>query len=198
MDMTVFDFGKTLASEMKASLPGDYVGCKNLGTYGVLAKMVKRAGKGDYLEIGTWRGASAVVAAKVKEEYGIGGRIVCIDHFRGYKNLPSVKHEAESTMKKYEVDDMIDIYERASRPLPAELKERRFRCAFIDGDHWGDNPYLDFLEIKDLVTDYIMFDDWDEAHPSVMVAVEKAGNTPGWHICHSGENCAIVERTNNA
>jgi len=194
--MIAFDYGTALAEKMKSELPDDYVGSKIMETYGALAQMVFDAGKGDYLEIGAWRGASAVIAAKTKEEYGIGGRIVCVDHFRGYINLDGdmIRAQAEETMQRYGVDDIIDIYQQPSRPFPEVLKARRFMCALIDGDHWNENPWQDFLEIQGLVDKFIMFDDDDVGHPGVQAAVDNAATHPGWRLRYKGETCSIVER----
>ena len=196
MEIKVFYFGKNLATQMKAELPGDYVACFDLGAYGELANMVFMAGSGDYLEIGTWRGTSAIIAAKTKEEYGISGNIVCVDHFKGYTNENSalIRSQAEDTMKKYGVFDKIEIFEQPSRPMPLELKTRTFACALIDGNHWKENPYLDFLEIESLVENYIMFDDYDDEHKDVMDAVERASKSENWSLVSTDNSAAVLER----
>jgi predicted O-methyltransferase YrrM len=192
-------YGMKLAEQMKAELPGDYVACKVLQTYDLLDNMVVNAGHGDYLEIGTWRGASAVVAAKAKKRARLSGNIVCVDPFTGYNNIvnpDNVLAQCRETLSRYNVSSRVEIVIAKSRPFPAELEGRRFTCAFIDGDHWGENPYLDFLAIKDRVDGQIMFDDHDVGHPEILEAVKKA-LTHGWKLAQAGDACAIIERINN-
>jgi hypothetical protein len=190
-----FVFGRSLAARMQSELPEDYVGSKNLDAYGVLAEYVFLAGHGDYLEIGTWRGASAIVAALTKERFGLGGSVVCVDHFCGYsgqaENSDVIRGQAETTMRDYGACG-IEIVQAPSRPFPESLGGRLFSFALIDGDHWGGNPRLDFLEIQGRVQKFIMFDDCDSLHADVISAVIRSAAPPWW--ASFGAACAILEK----
>ena len=50
---------------------------------GSLAQMVKNAGNGNHLEIGTAWGGSAIMAALVKRRFGLDGQIVAFDPISG-------------------------------------------------------------------------------------------------------------------
>lgn len=190
----VMEFARRLADRMKSELPDDHVGCKDFQTYEILAKMVYECGAGDYLEIGTWRGASAIIAARVKQEYGLAGKVYCIDHFKGYERngSPNIgEADAVANFKRYGVTRRIEIVNSPSRPFP--LPDRQFECAFIDGDHWGENPYLDFVEIKDRVKRFILMDDHDNEHEDVMKTVVRILQTyPEWKVKEIGNKCLLL------
>ena len=177
------EFGIELATHMDKNNPNDFVVCKSVKTYGSLAEMVFRAGDGDYLEIGTWKGASAIIAASTKIEYRLSGMIYCVDHFCGYHNEYIGTQEAMDNFKKYNVLDRINIIVAPARPLPF-MKQIRFESAFIDGDHWEDNPYLDFKEIEGQVNKYILIDDYNhDARHTVMENVDRIlKDFPIWGI----------------
>ena len=195
-----FDFGVALARQMKSELPNDYVACYTLEAYGVLADMVYNAGDSDYLEIGTWRGTSAIIAVKVKQEYGKGGGVYCVDDFGGYDKSRKgtgeiVKPQAIANMQAYGTDHRIHIIEQLSRPFPAELEGKRFGCLFIDGDHWNDAPALDFEAYQHCIDEFIMFDDDDDKHPAVQSTVNKtkACNVM-WGLMRREHASAVFER----
>lgn len=205
MELTeAFEFGYDLAKSMKAILPHYHVASGTLETYGVLAQMVHDAGDALYLEIGTWRGASAIVAACTKIEFGLMGTVYCVDDFGGYR-LPEDRAELSVTvfaqcvdnMSKYGVMDKIQFIKQLSRPYPDELWGMQFGSLYIDGDHWGDAPLADFQVYNGHINKYIMFDDDDEKHDVVQHAIDVADTASvfhGWHLTLREHTCALFER----
>jgi predicted O-methyltransferase YrrM len=204
IDSSAFFYGLGIAKDMKAAKPFDTVACTLLETYGVLASMIVAAAGGDHLEIGVWHGASAIVAAKTKQECGLDGNVVGLDDFCGYessRNPNAARMETtKSYFREYGVSDRIELIIGNTFDFPADkFTDRRFVSAFIDGNHTKDQPYKDFLLIEPLVERYIMFDDCDDNHPAVMEAVGKIANDKfcDWRAIYGGYNSAIVERISN-
>ena len=190
-------FGEKLAYELKEAYGDHKFLASDPETYGILADMVIQSGDGDYVEIGTWQGASAIVAALTKKRRNLGGRVYCVDHFKGFNgefHQPGyvTKEDAEKNIVRFGVMDMVEIHEAGSIPFPID---RQFSCAFIDGDHWGDAPYKDFLEIKGRVDKFILMDDYDSDHEDVQNAVQKIiDNHDDWKVNVVGDSCILFER----
>ncbi len=204
IDPEAFTLGMTVASQIKAESPSDTVACKIMQTYGLLAAMIKAAGCGNHLEIGVWYGASAIVAAKTKQEYGLGGRVVGLDDFCGYDKERKFNERHYEKVKKYlvkyGVEKRVEIIPGNTFNFPTEkFADRRFVSAFIDGNHWGEWPYSDFMKIEHIVDRYVMFDDHDEWHPAVQEAVEKiiSSKHADWRSVYSGHRAHILERISN-
>jgi predicted O-methyltransferase YrrM len=188
-------FGLELATRMKEELPKDTVVCRPIETYGMLAEMVHLSGDGNYVEIGTWRGTSAIIAAKTKQEYGLGGGIFCVDHFRGYTGTFIGTDDALANFKRYGVDHMISIKIAESRPFPLNGK---FECAFIDGDHWDLSAYLDFTAIEKQVNRFVLFDDWNdlEGHTVPECVSRVLNDYKNWKVRDQINGaCIMLERT---
>ena len=115
---------------------------------------VARAGPGDYVEIGTAFGASAILAALTKRVFQIPGEIYCIDNFAKEKLSPEI---VVRNARHFGVDNMIHICVANSHPWP--LGDKKFVFGLIDGDHAGSMPARDFINMNKRVTNYIMFDD---------------------------------------
>jgi predicted O-methyltransferase YrrM len=161
--------------------------------------MVSKCGDGNYLELGTWRGASATVAAMTKKLFGRGGRVVCVDHFCGYNHEYIGPDAALNMFAKYGVMDMVNVVISASRPFPKTAAGDTFECAFIDADHWGENPYLDFVEVEPMVSRFILMDDCDPQHEDVQEAVKRISFEfdKTWKRVYARANCALFERITN-
>jgi hypothetical protein len=175
-----------------------------------LAWAIAKAGNGSHLEIGTLFGGSAILAVLVKQEFGFDGDIYCVDPLNGYyigtqweypvdpvTNLPISQAIVEGNFKAFGVEDRIHITTAPSRPWPEELWRLQFSSAFIDGDHWGDMPWHDWNMASPRTNRYIVFDNYDEIHPAVMLAANKSTATSQWKkVWTKGITC-IVERQMN-
>ena len=201
---TAFDLGVSIARHMLDNNPPRTVGNQaNLQMYGELAEMVLAAGDGDYLDVGTYNGTSAIVAAKVKQQYNLAGRVICLDDFAWYDKERSVNTEqlekTQAYFDAYGVADLVDIVIGTTFDTPAEILNRQYAAALIDGNHWYDQPRKDFAIVAPLVTGYVMLDDVDESHPDVMAAVAEAEHDDAWTVCRRSNGCVQFNRkvTNN-
>lgn len=156
---------------------------------------------GDHLEIGTLHGGSAIVVALLKRTRGYSGKVVCIDPLDGYyigtryacKNdiVTDVPITLE-TLRENEQIFGVELEVVRARSIPFPIHGRRFATAYIDGDHWGDSPTIDFINAALVTSEYITFDNCDRNHPEVVHACEIAERV--W-IPHRREgNTCIVRR----
>jgi hypothetical protein len=161
--------------------------------------------KGDHLEIGTLFGGSAIFAALVKQDPELAGKVVCIDPLDGYYNnhpkggpidkgtgLSPSRELVEQNAEHFGVE--LEIVQALSDPFPLQLMGRVFSTAYIDGDHWGDMPSRDWRNVKDIVTDFVIFDNYDRRHPAVRMAAENAAADPGWEFVQKTDISYIVAK----
>ena len=161
-----------------------------------LGKVVQMAGPGDHIEIGTLFGASAIMAALVKEEFGMTGKIYCVDPF--VPRSPSIhyneekqriKDNKEATLEivlenfdKFKVSDRMVVVPQPSYPWPVDLKDHEFVSGYIDGDHGNGMPWADFLSLRDRVKNFLMFDNFEEAYGDITIAALRALTVGGWFL----------------
>lgn len=189
-------FGISIFKEISRLIEGR--ACGNAHKAGILAQVVADSGDGDHLEIGTLFGASAILAAVVKEKYNIEGRIICIDPLTGYYGLPKDPESQTVPSAKlvmsnadvFGVRDRIELITELSEPWP--LPSCLFASAYIDGDHKNGQPWRDFLAIQGMVDRYIVFDDLDTQ--DVAQAVYRVNNNGQWIISYACEGFAVLRR----
>lgn len=187
-----------------------------------IMELIVEVGGEDHLEIGVLHGATAIMAALVKKEFGLSGVVVCVDPLtgfyppnpvNGYKKPfsfaggPDIvtgkevcRHNFEKNIAYFGVEEIIVIVPEFSYPWPAILKGQLFSTAYIDGDHYGDAPITDWENVSPsiLYGGYVIFDGNTKATPSVCAAVEKASNAPYWHrVTSQEERLCIVQYKND-
>ena len=200
--------GQAIISQVKSGMVGRLADLQD-GTLKMLLAMAQ-SGNGDHLEIGTLFGGSAIAAALMKKELGLDGNVVCLDPLDGFyigtpieaPNDPVTKLSINLTtlvenIGRFEVLDRLEIIVRRSYPWPVELEKRSFASAYIDGDHWNNIPWLDWLNVKDRVSHFVIFDNYDLEHSDVMTACQQAEQDRNWRRVHSEGITFILERVND-
>jgi len=199
--------GKTIISYVKARMIGRLADLQD-GTLKMLMA-VALSGHGDHLEIGTLFGGSAIAAVLMKKMMELSGNVICLDPLDGYYRNSSIEADVDPITKlpvnletvlenarRFSVSDRLEIITQRSYPWPVELEKRSFASAYIDGDHWN-FPWLDWLNVKDRVSRFIIFDNCDLEHPDVMFACQKAEQDRNWRRVHSEGITFILERVND-
>ncbi len=123
---------------------------------GILAQCVANC-KGDYLEIGSLYGASAIVAAL----FG-NGHVYCVDIFEPYSTKPGARPSPELLLQNasnWGAEKKITPFKHRHPPLPAKLEHVRFDIAYIDGDHTHEGSLADWENIEHRVDRYVLFHD---------------------------------------
>jgi len=173
----------------------------------LLLEYVQKAGEGNYLEIGTLFGGSAIAVALWKQYLGQLGHVFCIDPLDGYyrKMAPREDMLDEQSGKRV-VPDVFhkNVYEFGVQNRVFLLRDYSinvlpftgitFKVSYIDGHHWEDVPLRDWELVRYATSKYIIFDNYDEKHPDVVAAVQEAISYPEWSICHEEEITCIIER----
>lgn len=170
-----------------------------------MAELILEAGDGNHLEIGVMHGPTLIMAALIKEEYGLAGDVIGIDPLEGYYpagplNPKGVYNEAGTqlltkgdyqgvpvtwdvlkyNLMYFDVGHRVRIVKTFSWPWPKELENETFVSAYIDGDHYRDGPTLDWKMVYPRTTKLVWFDDCNEHCPAVQRARVVANETPGW------------------
>mgnify|MGYP001590392531 CR=1 FL=1 len=117
---------------------------------------------GDYIEIGTWFGASALVTALIKKRMGVDGTVTCIDPFKGdtpeYRLATPSKEAVLESAQKLDVE--LDIIAKPSYPWPKELEDRTWTVGYVDGDHRHPQPRRDLDNLSARTSSYLIIDDF--------------------------------------
>ena len=182
------------------------IGDRKTDSLETLLHYVELAGDGNYLEIGTLFGGSAISVAKLKDVLGQKGFIFCVDPLNGYyrnvaprddmvdtkSGFPVTPETLFTNIQNFSVGNRIFVIQAYS----TQLDKLTFDVAvsFIDGDHRGAVPLLDLELVKDVTSHYVIFDNCAETHPDVMKACEIASSDPEWEEVHNRDITYVVKR----
>jgi hypothetical protein len=114
---------------------------------------------GDYIEIGSAYGGSAVLAAKAMGDRA--GTVYCIDPFTGMNALDGIDYTIRAfwdNIFTFGVEQRVVAFYQHNPPFPTAIHYHLFSVGLIDGSHGGVAPFRDFVELDDRVTDYLLFD----------------------------------------
>jgi len=172
-----------------------------------LGSMVYAAGDGDHVDIGSLYGASAIMAARIKKQHNMKGIVYAIDPYDPVTrelqaaaqpgmvgNLSATPEEFWKNVEEFDVRDIVRLVQKVSHPWPEELKDNVFASAYIDGNHWGDGAWNDFLNLRGRVTKYIGCDNYEEEYPDVVGAMWKAINTEDWFLFYKNITFIALRR----
>lgn len=159
------------------------------------------AGDGDHLEIGTLYGGSAILVALAKLKAGLKGNVYCVDPLNGYyghKDPSEVEVSPEQVRlnaKMCGVNERINLVQTYSQPWPKLFDDYTFVSAYIDGDHHNGTPLKDWMSVKDIVSGYVVFDNYEDQYPDVMLTCDlHAGMDPEWEVVSQEGITFIVKR----
>jgi predicted O-methyltransferase YrrM len=175
-------YGRYLNKELRQVLGNKLV--QDSEATGLLSQAVEYAGDGDYIEIGSLHGGSAITVALVKKQFNLEGDIFCIE-----PNPRSILENA----KLCGVEDRIKIIKSYSYEI--NLGDSKFTCGLIDGDHRPQHPITDWDLLSKKVSKYIIFDDFDRSERGVELGVRYVlEGYPEWLPVQIRNAIAIFER----
>ena len=136
-----------------------------------------------YVEIGTKWGGSAIVA-------GLAGcEVHCIDHWeypgrRSHKSSPATVKE--NWLGAGLDPDKLFLHVQRHPPWPEAIEDKKFDMGLIDGSHYEEAGRLDWEAMKEHVTGYILFHDYDfiPRHDGIKAVFEEAESDPEWELEH--------------
>jgi len=177
-----YEFGAKMAHEIDRTIEGG-MGAGD-GDCAVLAQAVRNAGDGDYLELGTFFGGSAILASLTKKKYGLKGDVYCIDDMECLKekrNAATVMHNAEKMGAS--------IILKVAKTHPFPWPEKRFNCSFIDAAHDFVSCLVDWINVRAVSTKYVLFHDYAPSYSGVVSVVKLANFYP----VHISSATAVLE-----
>lgn len=166
-------------------------------TLETLLECVEAAGDGDYLEIGVLHGGSICAVALKKKALGHKGKCYGIDPFSGYKGSPGIRgmpvtlEVAQENVKRFGVTRRVKLIKAKSFPLPVDGP---FSCVFIDGDHEGRMPLIDWMSVKDICTGYVDIHDYNYKRPMVVSTCHLAAQDKDWEKVKSDSISFVLRR----
>lgn len=174
-------YGKRLNHELRDRLGKQLI--QDSETTALIAQTVYNSGDGDYVEIGSLHGGSAITAALVKKEFYLEGAVICIE--------PKPRNLLENA-KLFGVEDRVHLIRNYSYQV--DFSNLNLTCGFIDGDHRPWYPTEDWYRLANVVSRYIMFDDYDKSEIGVVDAVRLAMHPDEpWYPVHLAGALVIFE-----
>jgi len=167
---------------------------------GILAQVVHNARHSNHVEIGTFYGGTAILAALTKEHFKMHGKIFCVDPLecRPKRVVDQVTNDVASTStimanaRKFGVEDRIVLVPRFSYPWP--LEGETFGTGYIDGDHWNGMPLRDWDALRKCVSYAVVFDDYVKDKSEVIRAIHVAMQDPQWILIHMSGSHVVFRR----
>ena len=163
-------------------------------TCGYIAQCIKMS-DGPHLEIGSRFGLSAILSAHFTKH-----PIVCIDPMEevgGWFDSSYIGNinKFRRNVAKFGLQKQVELVQAFSDPLPVTGP---FATVFIDGDHSSRGAFKDFINVRNITTDYIIWD--DAVVPSVYSAIMQALEiAPEWRLGIMNYTVAVmVNRENRA
>lgn len=133
---------------------------------------------GDYIEIGSAFGGSAIMAATAMGERP--GTVYCIDNFLGVnrpEGIDAVYQSFWENIIHYDLQQRVVAFNQSHPPFPEPIHFHRFSVGLIDGDHLGEGHLKDFLGLDSRVTDYLLFDNANQGPIEITIrAAIKGGD----------------------
>jgi len=165
----------------------------------ILLEYVWKAGGGNHLEIGTLFGGSAIAVALLKKYYNQDGIVICIDPLNGYygneNDISGVlvnPHSLFRNINQFHVGERIAVIRAYSQDV--KFSGIKFTTAYIDGKHDEMMPRVDWWKCENLVSKYVIFDNYGDKFPDVKLACSMATNAPGWQFEFQDSITYVVKR----
>ncbi len=197
-----------------AEYPGDLQGWGSQSV--AFDELLTRLKPARIIEVGTWKGGSAIHMAKVAHKLGICPEIICVDTWLGAvefwtdqkdpdrylalkcrNGYPSVYYQFVANVIHQECEDLITPFPQTA--TIAALWFRRYGVQagliYIDGSHEEDDVYADLVSYWDLVLPggILAGDDW--AWDGVRLAASRFAKEQGLKITHLADKWYLEKAT---
>ncbi|GAF92084.1 unnamed protein product [marine sediment metagenome] len=135
--------------------------------------------EGDYIEIGSAFGGSAIMAGLAMGDRP--GTVFCIDPFMGTNEFELDMRLTVfwSNIQNWGIKQRVIAFRHVHPPFPVSIHFHKFSVGLIDGDHHQLAPFRDFIALNDRVTDYLLFDNTEKDAVSETITV---ASSRGWEI----------------
>ena len=144
---------------------------------------------GNFCEIGTLHGGTAIMVAMFKKAIEQDGDVYTIDPFiksvAWRDKRPPTEESVRANFEYFGVEDRIHFHKGHHPPLPWDVD---FTVAFIDGDHKYESVKADFENLKNRVSNVILYHDND------LGGVQKVIKESGWEEVFKVGHLSVTER----
>lgn len=184
----IFRVGMVRQAEIQQKIAGRIIS-KWPWDGGVLTYFLSVAGMGDHIEIGTAWGGTAILAAMANPHPT--RHVYTIDPLEnppGFSRIDS--YIIRQNFKVLRFSHMITFYHQRHPPLPAELEDKRFATAFIDGSHFYDDVLADWENLRGRVDEFIIFHDVNGN--AVQKVFRMAQEDPDWELAYEYDYMGVV------
>lgn len=167
----------------------------------VLVQAIAWAGPGDYLEIGSYFGGSAIMAGLAKK-FGVSpGEVICIDPYDEgypwrYDHVTNGVANKETFWKNMELFDLSPTLFAVSSLLfdwEKIREERNVVVCYVDGDHTAPYVQNDLWACVGLRPRYIVVDDYSRDHPQVRREVMKVAHQTDYELVRISGKTAVLK-----
>lgn len=181
--MDVRQYGYDMGMVIDGQIEGIFAS-RSRDKHAAIARLVFEAGNGDHLEVGTLYGASAILAALTKQQFGLSGRVYCVDPFIDGNIDPTIKElttfEVSPERVRRNAERLGVSLNVAKMPFAEYEIKGRFASAYIDGDHSYEGVKADWEKASKHVDRLVFFDDYNDARfPGVKRFIDEL-EEPGW------------------
>lgn len=136
---------------------------------------------GDYVELGTLWGGTAVLAALAKMRANVTGHVYTVDFMRGgywdsgdpsCPGMTPTEGAIYDNLGRFGVEERVTVVKASSYPwpLPATVKPS---SVLIDCGHDYENCLRDWQSVRALFPEYVAFHDYSERYPGVSQVVNE-------------------------
>jgi hypothetical protein len=177
----------------------------------IFADLINKAKPNRIIEVGTWKGASAIHMANLIRKANIDAEIICVDTFLGWpgaelkmqNGFPLLYWQFLTNVVKSGFKDIITPFPQTSELAAYWLKDSNIKAnlIYIDGSHWFASVYDDLVRYLPLVETggYLFGDDYsrDDVRRAVTL-FEKTTNIEiqvfdeKW-VIHKTKDAAVVD-----
>lgn len=164
------------------------------------------------VEVGTWKGGSAIEMARILHEEKIPGKILCIDTWLGavefwtdqddpdrYRSLglkhgyPTVYYQFLANVCRHGAKDRIIPFPQTSSTAALWLRRMGIRAPmiYIDGSHEEEDVYADLINYRECTSPggVIFGDDW--TWDGVRLAVQRFARENGLAVTHVADKWVL-------
>ena len=114
-----------------------------------LYRVAKRLGPGNYVELGCYKGASAICMAQGIKDFNIDARVITVDAFDGEALKPKLAgtfsiETVRRAFEEQELDHIITPIRGLTSSVASQYKDTEFNFLFIDAGHTYEACKADF------------------------------------------------------
>jgi hypothetical protein len=187
-----------IISQVKEGLIGRFADAGEASK--TILKVVELAGDGNYLEFGVLHGGSLCAVALYKKALGHTGICVGVDLFNGWyfnrtgklldkSGVPVTLDIVKTNVSNFDLDN-IKLVQGDTQNFITDIN---YKVAFVDAGHSFESAWKDWLKVKDITTDFVIFHDY-LLIKGVTKACNRASEDRDWTVFEKKEGVFVLRK----